>query len=556
MKRVGQRRSLIGLIAVPILLLMSLFAWATVVAPYGEPDSDYHLSSMYCSQGFEDGLCEPGKSEGYRLVRGDGAREICYRNDPDVGAACIGEALADHELIETGNGNFRGAYPDVYYTVQHFTVGDDAEITFRDARFLNATLVTLGLGLLTALIRPERRRALWYAVAGSLVPLGLFTIASINPSAWAIFGPLFIFVAAASVFEAEAWRRWALIALTVVALVVVAGTRTDAGAFGLFAALAAILVAGHFSKRMVLAIGVPALVALAVVGALMAGTGRFRAYANLGLFTDFFGTLAGRPGEGQTRSQIIQNALEVPHIWMGAFGTWDLGWFDVPLPYIVPAFGIVAFGAIVFFGLRKVNWREAIALIGVVILLFLVPLLVLFSRNQIVGDFVQPRYILPLLALGLGILLWRGAGTMTTLQRWFLIGLLATSNMFALRSTMNRYILDSSGGPMWWPSWAPPSSLVFLCGTLAFAGFLVGVFYLFERPVLSESSVPAPAQGAEGALAAGDEDSLVAEGELATDAGGAPAAVDEGVVTSAESEREDRNLPGRGALVVPGRILR
>lgn len=299
MKRVKQHRSLAGLIAVPALLLMSLLAWATVIAPYGEPDSPYHLSSMYCSQGFEEGLCEPGRSEGYRLVRANAAAEICYRNDPDIGAACIDEALAGEEMIETGNGNFRGAYPDVYYTIQHVTVGDDAEITFRDARFLNATLVTLGLGLLTGLIRPERRRALWFAVAGSIVPLGLFTIASINPSAWVIYGPLVIFVATASIFEAQGWRRWALIGLSVIALVVVAGTRTDAGAFGLFAALAAVLVAGHFTKRMLLAIGLPALLALGVVGALMARTGRFSAFANVDLISDFFGTLAGRSGEGK-----------------------------------------------------------------------------------------------------------------------------------------------------------------------------------------------------------------------------------------------------------------
>lgn len=490
MKRVKQHRSLAGLIAVPALLLMSLLAWATVIAPYGEPDSPYHLSSMYCSQGFEEGLCEPGRSEGYRLVRANAAAEICYRNDPDIGAACIDEALAGEEMIETGNGNFRGAYPDVYYTIQHVTVGDDAEITFRDARFLNATLVTLGLGLLTGLIRPERRRALWFAVAGSIVPLGLFTIASINPSAWVIYGPLVIFVATASIFEAQGWRRWALIGLSVIALVVVAGTRTDAGAFGLFAALAAVLVAGHFTKRMLLTIGLPALLALGVVGALMARTGRFSAFANVNLISDFFGTLAGRSGEGQTRDQLIQNAFDVPHIWMGAFGTWDLGWFDVPLPYIVPTFAIIAFGALLFFGLRRFDWREATALVSVVVLLFFVPLLVLFSRNQIVGDFVQPRYILPLLALGLGIVLWRGSGTMTTLQRWFLIVLLATSNMMALRSTMNRYILDSAGGEMWWPSWALPSSLVFLAGTLAFAGFLVGVFHLFERDCDRSATTP------------------------------------------------------------------
>ncbi len=93
------------------------------------------------------------------------------------------------------------------------------------------------------------------------------------------------------------------------------------------------------------------------------------------------------------------NLLMLPYLWTGVWGTWALGWFDTPLPAIVPWAAVAAFVVVGFAGLGLLTKRKAIALAGVLAVLVVLPVYVLTAGGDSVGSQLQPRYLLPLIVL-------------------------------------------------------------------------------------------------------------------------------------------------------------
>ena len=69
--------------------ILTLGAWA-FASPIGStPDDDYHLVSIWCGQGFRDGICEEG-SEPREVVVRETLMEysFCYAGKPDKTGGC------------------------------------------------------------------------------------------------------------------------------------------------------------------------------------------------------------------------------------------------------------------------------------------------------------------------------------------------------------------------------------------------------------------------------------------------------------------------------------
>src|SRR5690606_41019898 len=100
------------------------------------------------------------------------------------------------------------------------------------------------------------------------------------------------------------------------------------------------------------------------------------------------------------------------------------------------------FVGLVFWGLQVLGRRKAIALGLVFAALVVVPMYVLVKENLLVGQGVQPRYILPLMIMFLGIAL-RGLGTdslrLNRVQLVLAGALVAIANLVALHTNLRRY---------------------------------------------------------------------------------------------------------------------
>jgi len=475
-----RRRSRLALILAPLFLCITLLSWAVTAAPKGSPDASFHLGSIYCADGEDPTLCMPTFQSNIRLVRDDAVGTACYVPTPHDSAACIAEQIEPpYRLKEAGHLNIDGSYPPVYYRFNHTFVGDDADTTIVSIRVANILIFTGLASVIVALVRPERRFAMWATVAVTIVPLGLYTIASINPSAWSLYTPALAFFAVAGAFESHGWRRYVLLALGLLSVGMAAGARSDAGAYAILGVAAAAFLMIRIKRIRPIWVFTYAGI-LAVIFWILTQTTQFQYIAGERV-SRFFDVIATGNFDGsQSRFDIISNLENVPYIWTGSLGTWALGSFDVKLPQVVSTLTILAFGAMLIFASARIRWRGAVLMGIVFALMIILPVFILFQQEVLVGHWVQPRYIMPLLVLLMAIPAWHiGHGrALTTPQRWMFILTLGAAQAFALRATINRYaygndaLIESS----WWRDWAPGARWVLLLGSLSFVLFLATVF--------------------------------------------------------------------------------
>jgi hypothetical protein len=180
---------------------------------------------------------------------------------------------------------------------------------------------------------------------------------------------------------------------------------------------------------------------------------------------------------------LAYNLLNVPSLWIGAFGGWALGWLDTPIPAAVTFFGIAVFVGVGFAGLAVLTRRKALVIVSVGLVLWILPTYVLTQGGDKVGEQVQPRYILPLIVLMGGLLVLQAGHRRFSLGRVQSIAVviaLSAANLVALHMNMRRYITGNdvpgwnlNAGAEWFWSGAPAPMVVWGIGALSFAGLLL-----------------------------------------------------------------------------------
>lgn len=467
-----RRRFGLGFLAA-LFGFVALAAWA-IASPVGaSPDEDYHLVSIWCGAGERAGICEqpgPGRAADARMVpRLLVGEAICYASRPTESAACQG-ALSGSTLGQTSRGNFAGAYPPVFYAVMSMFVGSDVEASVIAMRLFNAAVFVGLLTLLTWLTPTHRRGVVVVPVLVTVVPLGTFLIASVNPSSWALLSAATLWISLYNYFESSGARRWVFAALATIALVVGAGARADAAAYAGLAIVGVLILTARRSREYWLAASLPA--ALAVVAAIFYGTAAQSHAAT--------GGLSGATGATtDSITEFIQVVVMVPDLWVGMFGKWGLGWLDTAMPALVWVAAFSVFVAVICIGLSRTGVRKYIA-VGLAFAAFWgVPALLQVQTHAPIGAYVQPRYVLPLAILLVAFAL-AGAGkrseSFTVAQLAVLVIALIGANSLALQVNIRRYVtgsdvmgvnLDSQAE--WWWNAGPTPMVTWVVGSLAFA---------------------------------------------------------------------------------------
>jgi hypothetical protein len=477
------------IILAPVLILIALLAWAFASPIGAAPDDDYHLSSIWCGLGDRDGLCEPGAAADERVVPGDvrGSAE-CYAMHGDRSAACVSK-LWDDDPINTDRGNFAANYPPVYYAVMGIFAGPDVQVSTLVIRAVDAVIFVGMTSALFLLLPVRRRTGLVLAWMVTMVPFGAFLVASNNPSGWAILSGGTVWLALVGWFEAAGRRQWLLGALALLAAVLGAGARADSATYNVVAIAAAVVLTVRRDSgwwlRSLLPFGI-----LLVSALFYFSTQQASASLN-GLGND-------NPVQGFSGAMLaLVNFVNTPSLWVGVFGSWGLGWFDTPLPAVVNVFGVASFAALLFWGISSMSWRKALALLGVFSVLWLLPTYLLFQSKTLVGDLVQPRYILPLMVMGAGIaffLAGPGQLTLTRVQALLLGAAVTIANAVSLHTNIRRYVTGNDVNDWnldraveWWWNFPLSPMGVWIIGTLAF-GAAVSVLLGEVRRITSKSA--------------------------------------------------------------------
>ena len=319
------------------------------------------------------------------------------------------------------------------------------------------------------------RASLW-AWLITTVPLGLFLIASNNPSSWAITGVGTAWLALYGYFESTAHRRVLLGVLFGLSVVVAAGARADAAVYaGLATALVCFLRFQRTREFLVAAI-LPAAMTVVALALFLSASHALAAAEGLGDHTPPLEPFA----------LIAYNLMNVPSLWAGVFGSWGLGWLDTEMPAVVAIGALSVFVAVGFAALRLSSWRKSISVAVVGLVLWLLPTYILVRGGDTVGANVQPRYLLPLIVLLAGLLLLtvdRRTFSVSRLQA-IVVGLaLGIAQSLALHVNIRRYVTGSdqpganldAGYEWWWSAFPLSPMAIWMLGTLAFAALLVVV---------------------------------------------------------------------------------
>jgi hypothetical protein len=458
---------------------VSIGSWG-LSSPIGSsPDDDYHNVSIWCGQGLREGLCEQGSEPGNVLVRETlKSNSFCFAGRSEESGYCE----QTEALGETARTN-RGENPNLFYWVNSWFASNDLVASVLAIRFFNTALaILLFASVIFALPRHLRRVPLVGIIATS-VPLGLFIIPSTNPSSWASPSVLVFFSALAGFLSVKKVKsRWLLGGLAIFSAFIAAGSRPDS-AFYILVSIGVALVISYTREMINLR-------SLAVVILLFAIAATFFLTAgNTGL------TIAGAPGGGlqvTTIGKFFLNLVHLPNLWVGIFGSQGLGWMDTLMPSTVWAVAFGIYASIIFGAIKYFDSRQGFAVSLTFLSLIVVPMAALTSSGLLVGQFVQPRYLLPLLGLLVAASMYRRSDKsgfeLSRAQVWLIAFGLVAAQLIALRNNMQRYLTGFGTNDIieWWWVEVPPAGTVFwfspdyvlLIGSIAFALLLVSLWKL------------------------------------------------------------------------------
>ena len=455
--------------------LLTTLAWALSAPLASSPDDNFHLPSIWCSHGYADDRCEevPGEPDARSVPAQASVAVTCYVFNPLQSAACADDVMSDtaaRGVVEHGNWDQRD-YPPVYYWLTGwFVSGDEVASVVMIRAFTGA--VVIGLSALLLLLVPiGMRPAAGVPLLVSSVPLGLSILGSTNPSAWGIAGPAALWLALHAAYASEGRRRQALCGVAVVAAVVGAGARADACLFSAMAVvLAMILNWGRLRSQLL-----PTVTAVVV---LVFSTVLFlRTAQAVAVTSGLDSAQVEGPASGMSNLELtLANLGQLPTLWTGFLGTTPIGWLDTPMPAVVSFLSIAALTVFLTLSWRRAPRPHQIALALSGAALFVYPLYILGRSHLTVGQGVQPRYLLPLAVIFIGLVVLTGGARLTRVQAWVIAGALAVAHAVSLHVQLRRYVtgLDVSNWNLdrkseWWWDIAVGPTVVWVVGSLAFA---------------------------------------------------------------------------------------
>lgn len=489
MVRSRMSRKVLTAVLVPVLLFVALLSWAAASPVGASPDDDYHMASIWCGGGIRAGICEAGDSADERRVPAAILKaSSCFAFQPNASASC--PLPPSSELRSASRGNFNdGGYPPVFYAAMSTFAGSDISLSILLMRAFNAFLFVGLATLLFFTLAPSRRGPLIWGSIVSIVPLGVFLIPSVNPSSWAVISALTLWVAMTAYFtEQRRSRRIIFGGVAVVATVMGAGARSDAAVYSVIAIGVALVLTFEKTRKYAVLALLP-FVLTVVSFLLFLSAGQAAVLTNTGSF--------GSTATGDPTALIWPNLTLLPQLWIGALGFWGLGWLDTTMPGVVWVFVVAMFSAVTFAGLQRMRTRKALALLMVFGSLILIPMYILVHNYVIVGAFVQPRYIYPLVIMLAGVALY-GLGRddirLSKVQLAVVSLAIIIANAVALHVNIRRYVsgIDVQGLNLdstieWW--WGLPISPmgVWIIGSGSFALVIVALFIYAtsQRPTTS-----------------------------------------------------------------------
>jgi hypothetical protein len=426
-------------------------SWAIASPPGSSPDEDAHLTTAWCMSkyGMSDCLEVP-----LRVVESG----KCFFLDADNLPTCenvIKKSEVTPERLLTKN---------IYYKVLGYFVNqDDIDLSIIKMRMINALLSSIVLMIVILLSTKNVSNATimgWLIVN---VPLGFFIISSINSSSWPYIFTSALFPLLYNIFKKDLWSIHVIFKFFFIMILfyISSQVRVDVLLFLVIylVTFIPILFSSDFNEKRTLK--------FLKNKKILSG---FSFILSIFLLKETW----NRSRQVEFRQYEIsdwENFTRLPSIITGIFGSWGLGSLEVRMPSITFIIAITVVLSIIFLSFKYANSSEIQALVNLIIFAFAIPFFVLVRSNLRVGEWVQPRYILPIFY---GIIMLSLLILLRHLNRHNIYTLIVTSFLitlayaFAFYTTLRRYTIGLSAydfnlvneSSWWWSFVYVPSPLV------------------------------------------------------------------------------------------------
>lgn len=480
----SRRRHLLRTVIVALLGFAALVGWSFASPIGASPDDNFHQVSIWCAPGERPGLCETTGNPDERSVLAVLANSsLCYAFQPEHNGNCEPPLSG---MTTTGHGNFIGMYPPVYYAVMSIFSTADVQTSVLMMRVFNSLLTVTLVASIYLLVDRRLRAPLLWSLLLTAVPMGAFLLASVNPNGWAILSAATMWVAMAGFFRSPTRSRTvALGALALVSALMGAGSRGDSAAYVALGAVIVAILSFQRTRRYLFSLLLP-------LAAVAMGAAFYLSSSQVGSALE--GQMPGGTAhEVNFIPDFTRTVLNISQLWVGNFGAQALAWGDIKMPALLWFTTMALYVGIAFWSLsykRDAKIAAAIVLAGVAMVL--VPSWVITQNGVEVGVLVQPRYVLPLQTLFIGLLIYGAVDprhALRPIQRWLLVVGLAAANSIALYLTLRRFLTgtDYAGFDLnkniewWWQGVPVPPGVFWVLGSAAFAALLVLVTGVLSR---------------------------------------------------------------------------
>lgn len=503
------QRRLATILLPPLALLLLGWAWAFASPPGSAADDDFHMTSIWCAWGASDS-CVKTETPGTVLVPDRVANASCFAFDAGEPATCTA-SLTNEMVPSTRINASRGGYPPVYYWTMRALVGPDVARSVLIMRMANVVLASALLALALLVAAPALRRALSLAWMVCLVPVGIFFIASMNPSSWAITGGALFWVFLLSLFREPTFRtRRSIVAgLGAAACTFLAmSARADSVIVLLLSMIAVgIVAAPHLRRRLhLLWLGLLAIPLIAVA-----------AVFSVGRYLQFGPSFPSGNPEWDQPNAVLKALLELPNFLVGIIGgqspfwsqrasrvdaempgfswpgySYGVGWTDVFNPGISGILILTCVAGVIFLGFSSYSRRKVIAIALLVLALVVQAILMRAMVGFQPTWFLQPRYfIAPVMVIvGLAALAYPAKLRLVNRgQATLLVCALTVAYSTSLLATIGRYTYGQnhswtglSADVSWWWQTGPSPIVTASIGTVAGLVWLWSLAAIAVRP--------------------------------------------------------------------------
>ena len=372
-----------------VFLVGGVLFFQTMIIPIGNgPDDDFHLTSIWCANGYQSGICEQvesGVDPSFASVPIQISNSRCYVGNLSASSSCLISAN-DSSMSPVRGGLSGEVSTNLFYRALNSVVTVDTTQSLVLVRIVNILIFLMLLGFLAALLPNRDFIRLKIVTIIGLFPFGFYLFSTVNPSVWLILGiPIFWFSFQGLLASSRTRGQFIVFGVaSLTSLVLMVGARSD-GIYVVITLTLFGLIINQVTKR-----------GLTLGSAfLLSAFGLQRAMSTPTVSLNLQGVTQSPNDEANW----MHNILELPIFMLGLFGgrgeqgTLGLGAYDFPLPSIV---AVSAYTSLILI-LSKLDLSRKEFLISAVAF-FLIPFSALYGLNVYEtwpGGLFQPRYILP-----------------------------------------------------------------------------------------------------------------------------------------------------------------